>query len=153
MNKTVFLREEEYREDIRNIFYKFAMNKNEQTKEAFLDVNVAQQIFIALERPLSQKALLDLEREVIRKNLLGIPYERFEEIYLQQLPYNSNQLLQEAFEIFDENRSGQITFDEVKKVVESLSLKFTDQEIHDIFLLFDPKGEVLELDKIRTIYE
>ena len=149
----MFIQEEEYREYIRNIFYKFALNKDEQKKEAFLDVNVAQQIFIALEKPLNQKELVDLEREVIRKNLLGIPYERFEEIYLKQFPYKSTEFLQEAFEIFDENHSGQVSFDEVKKVVESLSLKFTDQEIHDIFFVFDPKGEVLKLDKIQEKYK
>ena len=140
-------------EDIRNIFHKFTINKNLQTKESFLDLNVMQQIFISLGRPLSQKTINDLEREIIKDDLLGIPYQRFEEIYLQQLPYNSTQLIQEAFEIFDTNHSGQISFDEIKKVVESLSLKFTDQELHDIIALFDPNGEVLELDKIYQIYE
>lgn len=151
--KSIFLTEDEYKEDIRNIFHKFTINRDEQTKEAFLDLSVMEQMFIALERPLSQKTLMNLEREIIKDNLLGIPYNRFEEIYLQQIPYDSGKLLEEAFHIFDENDSGQISIDEVKKVVDSLSLKFTDQEIKDIFLLFDPKGEELLLDKIRDLYE
>ena len=126
-HKYLFVTEDEYRAEINNIFNKFTINKDENTKENFLDVAVMEQIFIALGKPLSTKILNDLKIEVIKDNLLGISYKRFEEIYIKHFPYNSSQLLKEAFEIFDVNHTGRITFDDMKKVVNALSLQFTDQ--------------------------
>ena len=146
--KTLFLTLEEYKEDINNLFLKFTFGDPD-----FIDLNVMEQIFIALEKPLSQITLKKLQDEMKKDNLNGIPYQRFEALYLQSFPYNSSNLLNEAFDIFDQSHKGKITLEDMKAIAKKLSLKFTDDELQDMIHTFDNTDTAITYEIIKNSYE
>lgn len=146
--KTTCIRLEEYKEDIANIFVRFTYGDRN-----FMDLNILEQVFIALENPLTPEKLHDVKGLVLEKGLPGVPYDLFESIYLEVFPYNSNSLLKEAFDIFDVNHTGQITLEDMLRIKEKLLLKFTDEEFKDIIHLFDENDSAITFDAVMKEYD
>lgn len=150
--------ETEYKSWINQFFNKFVFDPNPKKGEEneddpeIIDLNVAKMIFKSIGHPISPVDLGAIEREIKKKEYRGVTYPQFEKLYLKAFPYNPDSYLKQVFGYFDGDGDGNITRDDMKRVVLEINSKFTDEDIEEIFDVFDDDGNgYLSFDEVSSI--
>ena len=153
--KSLFLTEEEYKEEIHDLFAVFDFDTPERMAageevpldQQCIDVNIVKMLFAALNKPLSAAALKMIDSDIQKRELPGCSYPLFEKNYLQAFPYKTDRLLEESFRVFSGDKD-EMTLEDMRRVVKQIHSDFPDQDLAIIARVFGTGGKI-SLNRIR----
>jgi Ca2+-binding EF-hand superfamily protein len=153
-----FLTEEEYKEDIFELFCFFDFEGVQEAGEGegeknhrFMDPDVLKWVFEALGQGLGLGLFNRLEKLMDEKSFPGCPYSFFEEQFLKKFPYDSKLLLDEAIRALDPTNSGSIKLDKMQEVARSAHTTFSDGELAELVKTFG-KSDQIRRDQITALF-
>lgn len=157
--KSAFMTEEEYKADIYELFSQFDFDTAEKVaageevpvERQTIDFTIFQMIFKALGKPIDKAILNKIEKELNLEQLNGVSYPIFERRYLIAFPYDSSALLDETLSVFDRNKTGYLTIDDMKRVVNDMNGSFSDADLESLIATYGKDGKI-SIAAVRNLF-
>jgi Ca2+-binding EF-hand superfamily protein len=143
-----FLSQEEYEDDIYELFSHFNFETPEQRSAErdrhLIDVEVMEFLFEALGKPMSAVDKNKIDKLLTESDppLPSPSFAIFRDMYLRRFPYDEKRLLNEALDFFDTEKTGAIGLEDLERVVQNGGMTFTRADLSDLVATFGDRGKI-----------
>lgn len=135
--------------------FKTAFNLFDKDGDGFLSIQELRSVFTALQKPITDEELDQLMQDLDTDGNGRIDFTEFMTFMSKNVSSQTEEEeIREAFEVFDKNQDGRISFDELKQILTSLGQNLMDSEIAALIKEVDEnKDGFIDFEEFRNLYK